>query len=65
MPVRISGPYTALSYKLDFNEMIKDVAQQKIDEKKEELKSKAQDKLKEPVEGPVQTLTVGLNPGCE
>ncbi len=51
VPVRISGPYTALSYKLDFNEMIKGVAQQKIDEKKEELKSKAQDKLKEQLKG--------------
>ncbi|MFA7268056.1 MAG: AsmA family protein [Sterolibacterium sp.] len=46
LPVRISGPYTALSYKLDFNAMISGVAQQKIDVKKEELKSKVQDKLK-------------------
>jgi AsmA protein len=51
VPVRISGPYTALSYKLDFNEMIKGVAQQKVEEKKEELKSKVEDKLKEQLKG--------------
>ena len=51
VPVRISGPYTSLSYKLDFNAMISGAAQQKIEEKKEELKSKAQDKLKDQLKG--------------
>lgn len=51
VPVRISGPFTSLSYKLDFNAMISGAAQQKIDEKKEELKSKAQDKLKDQLKG--------------
>ncbi len=51
VPVRISGPYTALSYKLDFNEMIKGAAQQKIEEKKGELKSKLEDKLKGQLKG--------------
>lgn len=51
IPVHISGPYASLSYKLDFDAMIKGAAQRKIDEKKEELKSKAQDKLKESLKG--------------
>jgi len=49
--VHISGPFTSLSYKLDFNAMISGAAQQKIDEKKEELKSMAQDKLKDQLKG--------------
>lgn len=51
VPVRISGPYTALSYNLDYNAMIGGVAQQKIDEKKEEIKAKAQDKVKDKLKG--------------
>lgn len=51
VPVMISGPFTSLSYKLDFNSLISGAAQQKIDEKKEELKSKVQDKLKDQLKG--------------
>lgn len=51
VPVHITGPYTALSYKLDFNEMIKGAAQQKVEEKKGELKSKLEDKLKGQLKG--------------
>ena len=51
VPVRISGPFTSLSYKLDFNAMIKGAAQQKIEEKKEELKTKVQDRLKDQLKG--------------
>ena len=51
VPVRISGPFTSLTYKLDFDSMIRGVAQQKIEEKKEELKSKLQDQLKDRLKG--------------
>lgn len=51
VPVRISGPFTSLSYQLDFDSMIRGVAQQKIEEKKEELKSKLQDHLKNQLKG--------------
>lgn len=51
VPVRISGAFTSLSYKLDFNAMISGVAQQKIDEKKEQMKSKVQDTLKDQLKG--------------
>ncbi len=51
VPVRISGPFTSLSYKLDFNTLISGVAQQKIEEKKEELKAKLQDQIKDQLKG--------------
>ena len=51
VPVRISGPYTALSYKLDFNAMVGGAAQQKLDLEKEKLKSKAQDTVKDKLKG--------------
>jgi len=51
VPVRISGPFAALSYKLDFNALLSGVAQQKLDAKKDELKSKAEDKLKGKLKG--------------
>ncbi len=51
IPVHVSGPFSALSYKLDFNALVKGAAQQKIDEKNEELKTKAQDKLKDQLKG--------------
>ena len=51
VPVRISGPFAALSYKLDFNAMLSGVAQQKLDAKKDELKAKAEDKLKGKLKG--------------
>ena len=51
VPVLISGPFNALSYKLDFDAMLKGAAQQKVEEKKEEIKSKVQDKLKDRLRG--------------
>jgi AsmA protein len=51
VPVRISGPFSSLSYKLDVNAMISGVAQQKIEEKKEELKSRVEDKIKDRLKG--------------
>ena len=46
VPVRISGPFSALSYKLDFGAMAEGMAREKVEEKKEEIKSQVQDKLK-------------------
>lgn len=51
VPVRISGPFDSLSYKLDVNAMVSGVAQQKIEEKKEEVKAKVQEKLKDQLKG--------------
>ena len=47
IPVRVSGPFTALKYKLEFDSVLSDSAKQKFEEKKEEIKDKLEDKLKE------------------
>jgi len=51
IPVHISGPYASLSYRLDFNALMRGAAQQKIDEKKEEVKSKIENRLKDQLKG--------------
>jgi AsmA protein len=45
VPVRLSGPFNALGWKVDFKGMASELAKQKVDEKKEELKSQAQKAL--------------------
>ena len=47
IPVRASGPFTALKYKLDFGSVLPDSAKQKFEEKKAVIKDKLEDKLKE------------------
>ena len=47
IPVRASGPFTALKYKLEFGSVLSDSAKQKLEEKKEEIRDKLEDKLKE------------------
>jgi AsmA protein len=51
VPVRLSGPFTAVGWKVDFGGLIGDLAKQKIDEKKDEIRSKAQDQIKEGLKG--------------
>ena len=51
VPVRVSGPFDALKYTLDFNALAGEVVKQKVEEKKEELKSKVQEGLKEQLKG--------------
>jgi len=46
LPVYLSGPYTALKFKVDYGAMISDVAKQKFEAKKEELKDKAKEEAK-------------------
>ena len=45
IPVRVSGPFTALKYKLEFGSVLSDSAKQKFEEKKEEIKDKLKAKL--------------------
>ncbi|QDZ29456.1 AsmA family protein [Noviherbaspirillum sp. UKPF54] len=47
VPVRLSGPFAALGWRIDFAGMASELAKQRIDEKKEEVKSKAQKALEE------------------
>lgn len=51
IPVRVTGPFDALSYKLELADLASEAAKAKLDEKKEELKSKAEDKLKDKLKG--------------
>jgi len=51
VPVRVSGPFDALKYTLDFNALAGEVVKQKVEEKKEELKARVQEGLKEQLKG--------------
>ena len=51
VPVRASGPFTALKYKLEFGSAFSDVAKQQLESKKEELKGKLEDQLKSRLTG--------------
>ncbi len=47
VPVRLSGPFTSINWRIDFAGLVKEMAQQRIDEKKEEVRSKAQKALED------------------
>lgn len=47
IPVKLSGPFTAIAWNIDFAGMVGELAKQKVDEKKEEVKAKAQQALDE------------------
>ncbi|MBT9505514.1 AsmA family protein [Rhodoferax sp.] len=46
VPVRVSGPFESLSYKLEFSSMVSDLAKARVEEKKQEIKTQAEDKAK-------------------
>ncbi|MEO8409615.1 MAG: AsmA family protein [Propionivibrio sp.] len=56
IPVRVTGPFDALSYKLELGDLAKDMAKAKLEEKKEELKTKAEDRIKEELGGKLKGL---------
>jgi AsmA protein len=63
VPVRLSGPFSAIGWKVDFEGLVGDMARQKIDEKKEEVRSKAQeaiDKEKSKVQDQIKDRLKGL-----
>jgi AsmA protein len=51
VPVRVTGPFESLSYKIEFGSMVEDVAKAKLEEKKQEVKAKAENKLKDKLKG--------------
>jgi AsmA protein len=51
LPVRASGPYTALKYRLEFGSAFSDSARQQVEAKKEDLKGKLEDRLKSRLPG--------------
>jgi AsmA protein len=63
VPVKLSGPFTAIGWRIDFAGMASELARQKVDEKKEEVKSKAQkaiDEQKGKVQDQLQQQLKGL-----
>ena len=51
VPVRVTGPFENLAYKLEFGSLISDVAKAKVEEKKEEVKAKLEEKAKDKLKG--------------
>jgi AsmA protein len=51
VPVRVSGPFESLSYKLELGSLVADAAKARVEEKKEEIKAKAQDQVKDKLKG--------------
>jgi AsmA protein len=51
IPVRASGPFTALKYKLEFGSVLSDSARQKLQEQKEAIKNKLEDRLRSQLPG--------------
>lgn len=52
VPVRVSGPFDALKYKLEFGSAIADTGRQQLEQKTEALKERVEDKLRERLLGP-------------
>ena len=51
VPVRVTGPFEALSYTLELGNLVADAAKAKVEEKKEEIKARAEDKVKDKLKG--------------
>ena len=51
VPVRVSGPFEALAYKLELGSLVGDAAKAKVEEKSAEIKAKAQDQVKDKLKG--------------
>ncbi|MBK9019307.1 MAG: AsmA family protein [Sulfuritalea sp.] len=51
VPVRISGPFESLSYRLELGNLIADAAKAKVEEKKEEVKARVEEKARDKLKG--------------
>jgi AsmA protein len=51
VPVRVSGPFEALTYKLELGSLVGDAAKAKVEEKSAEIKARAQDQVKDKLKG--------------
>lgn len=47
MPVRVSGPFDKLAYKLKFASLVSDAAKARVEEKTQEVKAKIEDKARD------------------
>ncbi|OHC70041.1 MAG: hypothetical protein A3H93_00885 [Rhodocyclales bacterium RIFCSPLOWO2_02_FULL_63_24] len=51
IPVRVTGPFENLSYKVEFGSLVSDAAKAKVAEKTQEIRSKVEDKVKDTLKG--------------
>ena len=51
VPVKLSGPFSAIGWKVDVGSMVGDVAKQKFDMQKDKLRDQLKDKLNEQLKG--------------
>ncbi|MCF8178854.1 MAG: AsmA family protein [Sulfuritalea sp.] len=51
VPVRVSGPFDTLAYKIEFGSLVSEAAKAKVEEKKQEIKTRVEDKLKDKLKG--------------
>lgn len=51
VPVRVTGPFENLSYKLELGSLVADAAKAKVEEKKQEVKAKVEDKARDKLKG--------------
>ncbi|MBI5900636.1 MAG: AsmA family protein [Rhodocyclales bacterium] len=51
VPLRVSGPFEALAYKLELGSLVSEAAKAKVEEKSAEIKAKAQDQVKDKLKG--------------
>lgn len=51
VPVRLSGPFTNIGYKVELGGLVSEKAKQQIAEKREEVKQKAQEQIKDRLKG--------------
>ena len=63
VPVRLSGPFNAIGWRVDLAGMASELAKQKLDERKDEVRAKAEkslDEKKEKIRGQLQEQLKGL-----
>ncbi len=51
VPVRVTGPFENLAYKIEFGSLVSDAAKARVEEKKQEIKGKIEDKARDKLKG--------------
>ena len=51
VPVRVTGPFENLAYKIEIGSLVSDAAKATVEEKKQEIKTKAEDKARSKLKG--------------
>jgi AsmA protein len=54
VPVRLSGPFDAIGYKVDLGSVVADKAKERLNEKRDEVRKDAEDKLRDRLKGLLQ-----------